>query len=303
MLVATLVLLGLGRVGDRPCRARRCGSRPLVAGALGWLYLVIDGLGSSPLGPDARAPVGTRRDLAAPGRRGARGLGRPRRGPGPHPHAGRLLRRRAARHLRRRPPRPRQLPDRRHRVPGGVRPGVDRGRRPRAPPACAGRRPAARRGSRPADGGLRWTWPAARCSATFTSATRSPSRSASTSPRPRPGSSAWLPRPRSSPWPRPDAPSSACGPRCVVRLAGSSLGAAAGVGALVTLPLYDVPLAAVVAVLLVASCAGFAVAERARAAVRHRGPAGGRRGRRPRRRRRPAERRDDRARARGRHRA
>ncbi len=41
-----------------------------------------------------------------------------------------------------------------------------------------------------------------------------------------------------------------------------ALAAAAGVGALVTLPLYDVPLAAVVAVLLVVSCVGFVAAER-----------------------------------------
>jgi hypothetical protein len=50
----------------------------------------------------------------------------------------------------------------------------------------------------------------------------------------------------------------------------AALGAAAIVGAVITLPLYDVPLATVVAVLLVASCAGFAAAERlldSRAAV------------------------------------
>ncbi len=41
-----------------------------------------------------------------------------------------------------------------------------------------------------------------------------------------------------------------------------AVGAAAIVGAVVTLPLYDVPLATVVAVLLVASCAGFTAAER-----------------------------------------
>ena len=58
------------------------------------------------------------------------------------------------------------------------------------------------------------------------------------------------------------APWSACGRRCDVSTWVAVLGGAAIVGAVVTLPLYDVPLAAVVAVLLVASCAGFAVAER-----------------------------------------
>jgi hypothetical protein len=41
-----------------------------------------------------------------------------------------------------------------------------------------------------------------------------------------------------------------------------AIGGAALVGGMVTLPLYDVPLAAVVAVLLLASCAGFVAAER-----------------------------------------
>ncbi len=111
MLVATLVLLGLGRVGVTvPSTPLWVSS--LVAAAFGWLYVLGLGLDSAVADQTVAHLWGHGADLAAPGGRRGRRRGRARRGPGPRPHPGGVLRGSTRRHVRRRRPHARQLPDR-----------------------------------------------------------------------------------------------------------------------------------------------------------------------------------------------
>ena len=236
-----------------PCRARRCGSRRVVpppsAGSTRRRRARL-----RPRGPDARPPVGPRCDLAARWPRRAR-----RRPPAPSSASAAspalvgyavaallgtyvvVLPRSTTRDGRAWP-----------RCSASPRSG------PRSPPshrrACAAVAVAAARRSavlpvagRPRPGRQR---AARHCSM---SATPSRSRSTCTSPRPRPGCHRGSPRPRSSSWPRPGAPWSALSvPAAAYDVARRLRGSPPSSGRVVTLPLYDVPLAAVVAVLLVA---------------------------------------------------